>query len=319
MHNYASTKLHRLSILCLGLILLIGSTAVFAAETGKETAAPAQQTQTVCGGGENIMDWEALPWPLSGGDGTIVNPQVFTGVNGSDIDITFDWADTYEQPYVYGTNPPAPIDEMTGDLRIPNNDTAGSLAQFNITFDPPVYLNQFTVGSLSVLNDIRTEYVFLSAFDDGNNIQAATGFSTSTYVVESGTLQSVQVPGNTVVSPQNNVYRLQGISDQPPGFLPGYDRATLSFTTMPIERIELVVFGSNSTNPDNASNPGQINLAPISTTIEAFCFTDPGTLDIALRSADATIDQTSQAGVILATTLLLIGSAYVWQKRRSAA
>lgn len=314
MRQNKRMNFHRLLVLYLGTILLIGSTAVFAAEPSKEAAAPAQQTQTTCAEGENILEWTALPWPLVGGDGAIINPQVFTNVNGSDIDVTFDWVNTYQQPYLYAGT--APIAEMSDDVRVPNSDTSGSLAQFNITFDPPVYLNQFTVGSLSVLNDTRTEYVFLSAFDDASNLQAATGLSTSTYVVEGGTLQTIQVPGNTIVSPLNNVYRLQGASDQPPGFLPGYDRATLSFEDTPIERIELVVFGSNSTDPDTALD--NINLAPISTTLEAFCFTDPGTLDIALQSTGTTIEQSSKIVLILAATLLLIASAYVWEKRQSA-
>lgn len=311
MHTQSRSMLLRLMTLVVAALILIGSSSVFAAQPHKETAAQAQQSQTSCETGEVLMDWEALPWPLVGGDGPLTSPQAFTNVGGSDVDITFSWVNTYQQPYLYDTD--APIAEMSDDVRIPNHDAAGSFSTFTITFDPPVYINQFTVGSLSVLNDSRFEYVFLSALDNGSNIQPADSVGTSTYVVESGTLQSILVPGRAIVDPSANVYRLRGTSDQPPGFLPGYDRVTLEYTTTPIEEIEMVIFGSGDGDADTAQS--SVDLAPISTTVEAFCFTDPGTLDVSLSSATSSAAQNNRPGLIAATILLAIASAYVWWKR----
>lgn len=233
---------------------------------------------------QTTIDWDDIECGGDGWAGPGVGPagpatQQFTDVGCLGINMSIGYSgnmwDNSSTPNLYNGSD-APVAPLSGTFRWTNNpnDTgAGAVGSatgpstVSIIFEQPVYLNQFTVASLSRLYNapgddapFRYEWMDVRVFDKDNNLLRATSVTPSTYAPDGSTVVRADSP--VVQDSGTGIYNLRGTSIQDTCTDEcGYDRLTFGFTTTPVQRIELIHFVTDGPTVTDDRSPGLTSVA----------------------------------------------------------
>lgn len=237
-----------------------------------------------------FVDWPAIGWNDAGPAGPAT--QSFTNVDGTgiDLDVTYSGNMWDGVPNIYAAA--APVPPLETALRWTNNqgDTGGAPGTANgpstmeLVFSEPVLLDEFTVGSLSLIGT-RYEWAEVRAFDNDDNLLLVTGINTSTHDVDAagGYTGIIQVPGAPLIlDDSSGVYLARGTSlqaDCDDGC--GYDRATFVYNGTPVKRVEVIQFATDGPDATSSRSSGQASIV-----LEAIEFRPAG---IAQQGAPAAV------------------------------
>lgn len=222
---------------------------------------------------QTTIDWDDIECGGGAWAGPGVGPagpstQQFTDIGCTGVNMSVSYSgnmwDNNSTPNLYGGA--APVTQLQDSLRWTNNrlDTGGQAgtatgpSTVTILFDQPVFVNQFVIASLSrLLNNntgtlvtYRYEWVDVRAYGESNDLLVANSVTPATYEPD-GT--SVVRPGSPLIQHNGSgIYRVRGTSLQGTCNDCGYDYATFSYTSTPVQRIELIHFvteGTEFTDP----------------------------------------------------------------------
>lgn len=240
------------------------------------------------------INWTTVPRtaPTSGTgwDPTVPAPgtQTFDLGGGISMDVSYNAEMWDGVPAIYGPFPTAPVTQLEESLRWTNSndpDPSHIPAQMIVEFSEPVYLNNFTVGSLSYLEDqFGYEWVDVQAFDQSNVLLTATNYSGITYEVDSAGnyITTASFPGSPfVVDDGTGLYYVRGTSGQPPEQSVGacnpqcgYDMANFEYAAIPVKRIEVQFWIRVTPGDPEDPTSGVYDTVQGSIVLDAFDFTE---------------------------------------------
>ena len=229
-----------------------------------------------------VADWTTLQ-RAEGGTGwdsaSIAPAQNFVNIGGSGIDMAVTYSQNMRDgtPNIYGQN--APVPALQSSLRWTGNPAnvggapgaADGPAAIEILFSAPIVINNFTVGSLSVLGSPdRYEWIEVRAYDQNDILIVTDQLTASTHTPPVG--EVVQRPDSPAISePLAGVYLGRGTSIQGDcADVCGYDRFTLAYVTTPVKRLELRHFATTSLTAESG-----LSSAATSVAVEGFAVAAP--------------------------------------------